>query len=591
MKYSKRFTMFLLMIIVTVLFSACGAPAATTTPTTAAAPTTAPAEAAATTAPEATEAPAAEATMAPEAAATTAPVAPTTAPAGGDTTDGAVLTYGLAGTFDKIDPNATTFSRVGRVALHIVDPLIWQPTPGTYEAGLATEWSANADATEYTFKLREDVTFHDGTPFNAAAVKFTFDRIVDPETKAQTAFSLLGPYKETQIVNDYEIKVIFNSSFAPFYNSLSTSYLAPVSPTAFERVGAADWGITEMVGTGPFMLESYVPDSEIVLTRNPDYNWGPAFTGASGPAKLSQIVFKIITEPATRIASLETGETNFVEEVPEIDFSRISETPEFTAINVPQPGSGHSLMMNQQNPPMDDLAVRRAIQLASDKEGMITAIWNGIGEPGCGPITHATYGFDEATCSMYTYDVEAANATLEEAGWVDSDGDGIREKDGKPLTIGHFYRAEAAVSSQMADYMKSDLAKVGIDVQLNGLSQAGYFDAVRAGKHHTQNWWDTGTDPDVVRILLYSKNAGGGTNRNNYINPEMDTLIDNAAGESDPAARVELYKQIQTKVMDDALMVFYNDPMSLYAHTVTLQNPVMYLGGNYPYFYSASFSE
>ena len=606
LQFTKRMSVSLLLMIVMVMLAACGAPAATTPaaaptsaaaePTVAAEPTT---EAAATeAAPDAaaTEAPAepteaAESTA--ESAATAAPAeaAATTAPAAGSAADDSVFTYALAGTFDKLDPNATTFSRVGRVALHIVDPLVWQSEPGVYEAGLATEWSANADATEYTFKLREDVTFHDGTPFNAEAVKFTFDRIVDPETKAQTAFSLLGPYKETQVINDYEIKVVFNSSFAPFYNSLSTSYLAPVSPTSFERVGAADWGITEVVGTGPYKLESFTPDSEIVLIRNEDYNWGPAFANATGPSKLSKIVWKIIAEPSTRIATLESGETNFVEEVPEIDFSRIQENPDFTSISVPQPGSGHSLMMNQQLPPMDDLAVRRAIQLASDKEGMIATIWNGIGEPGCGPITHATYGFDEATCSMYPYNVEEANKTLEEAGWVDSDGDGIREKDGTKLTIGHYYRAEAAVSSQMADYMKADLAKIGIEVELNGLSQSGYFDAVRAGKHHTQNWWDTGTDPDVVRILLYSKNAGGGTNRNNYINEEMDKMIDDAAGESDPAKRVELYAAIQKKVMDDALMVFYNDPMSLYAHTNKLENPIMYLGGNYPYFYGASLSE
>ena len=277
--------------------------------------------------------------------------------------------------------------------------------------------------------------------------------------------------------------------------------------------------------------------------------------------------------------------------MPEIDFSRIAETPDFTTINVPQPGSGYSLMMNQQLAPMNDLAVRRAIQLASDKQGMIAAIWNGIGEPGCGPITHATYAFDEATCSMYTYDPEAAKKVLEDAGWVDGNGDGIREKDGQTLTIGHYYRSDSTLNQQIADYMKSDLAKVGIDVQLNGLAQAGYFDAVRSGKHHTQGWWDTGTDPDVVRILLYSKNAGGGTNRNNYVNPEMDKLIDDAAGEADPTARVELYKQIQKKVMDDALMVFYNDPMTLYAHAKTLQNPVMYLGGNYPYFYPASITQ
>ncbi len=577
LQFSKRvITTSLMMTIAMMLFSACGAPAATPATSTAAQASAPAASVAAASTP---------------ATSTAASVAPSQAASAASAADDSVLTYGMAGTFDKLDPNATTFSRVGRIALHVVDPLVWQPEAGKFEPGLASEWSVNPEATEYTFKLRSDVKFHDGTPFNAEAVKFTFDRIFNPETKAQTAFSLLGPYKETQIVNDNEIKVVFNTPFAPFLNSLSTSYLAPVSPTAFERVGAENWGITEVVGTGPYKLVSFTPDSEIVLERNPDYNWGPAFANVSGPASIGRIVFKIIPEPATRIATLETGETDFVEEVPEIDFTRIAENPDFTTINVPQPGSGHSLMMNQQLAPMDDLAVRRAIQLASDKEGMITSIWNGIGQVGCGPITHATYAFDEATCAMYTYDVEAAKKVLEDAGWVDSNGDGIREKDGKPLSIGHYYRAESTLSQQMADYMKSDLAKVGIDVQLNGLSQSGYFDAVRAGKHHTQNWWDTGSDPDVVRILLYSKNAGGGTNRNNYNNPEMDKLIDDAAGEADPAQRVELYKQIQKKVMDDALMVFYNDPMTLYAHTKAVQNPTMYLGGNYPYFYSASISE
>jgi peptide/nickel transport system substrate-binding protein len=497
----------------------------------------------------------------------------------------------MGGTFDKIDPNATTFSRVGKIGMHIADPLVWQPQPGTFEPGLATEWSINADATEYTFKLRQDVKFHDGTPFNAAALKFTYDRIADPATKAQTALSLLGPYKETEVINDYEVKVRFNTPFAPFLDSLSSSYLTPISPTAYQRVGAENWGITEYVGTGPYKLQSYTPDSEVVLVRNPDYNWAPAFAGVNGPAKISQIVFKIITEPATRIASKETGEVNFVEDVPEIDFNRMKDNPDFVSLAVPQPGSGWSLMMNVQNSPMDQLAVRRAIQLASDKQGMITSIWNGIGQVGCGPITHATFAFDEATCSMYTYSIEEAQKTLEDDGWVDSDGDGTREKDGKPLVIGHYYNADSALSQLMADYMKSDLAKVGIQVELNGLSRSGYFDAVRSGKHHTQNWWDTGTDPDVVRVLLYSKNAGGGTNRNNYINPEMDTLIDAAAGTTDSAERVELYKQIQKKVMDEAIMVFYNDPTTLYVHDQTLQNPVMYLGGNIPYFYPASFTQ
>jgi peptide/nickel transport system substrate-binding protein len=174
---------------------------------------------------------------------------------------------------------------------------------------------------------------------------------------------------------------------------------------------------------------------------------------------------------------------------------------------------------------------------------------------------------------------------------VDSDGDGIREREGQPLRIGHYYRAESVLSQQMADYMKADLAEVGIDVELNGLSSGGYFDAVRTGQHHTQNWWDPFTDPDGLRILFHSSNAGGGTNRNNYVDEEMDRLIDEAAATTDPEQRIELYSQIQRKVQEEAIMVFYNDPMTLYAYTQDLSDPYIYSAGQYPYFYPATLGD
>lgn len=504
------------------------------------------------------------------------------------------IVYGMNGTFDRLDPNATTFTKVGRITIHVVEPLVWEPSPGTFEAGLAKSWSVNDDATEYTFQLRDDVTFQDGTPFNAEAVKFTFDRIVDPETKSQTAFSLIGPYKETQVVNDHEVKVIFNEPFAPFLDSASSPYLGIVSPTAYQKAGADNWGITTLVGTGPFLLKSYVADSEVVLVRNPDYAWAPAFFGHTGPSDIQEIDYKIIAEPSTRTASIETGETNFIEDVPEIDFANLEDTPSITTVKSPQPGSGWSLMMNQQRSPTDELAVRRAIQLASDKEGMILTIWNGIGTPACGPLTNVMFGFDKSMCDLYPYDPEKAAQVLEDAGWTDQNGDGVREAngvngvaDGTKLVIDHYYQADNALSQQMADYMKADLAKVGIDVELHGLSRSGYFDAVRSGQHNTQNWWETATDPDVVRILFYSKNAGGGTNRNNYINADMDKLIDQASATTDPQKRAELYGQIQKKVKDEAIMVFYDDPDTLYAYADTVSNVVLYLGGLYPDFYAA----
>jgi peptide/nickel transport system substrate-binding protein len=521
--------------------------------------------------------------VAPQAAATEEPAAEAAA--------GGTITVGLPAGFDRLDPNVTTFSRVGNMTLQMTDPLVWQKEPGVFVPGLATEWSVNEDATEYRFKLREDVKFHDGTPFNAEAVKFTFDRIVDPETQSQSAFSNIGPYKETEIVNDHEVIVRFNTGYAPFLDSLSGSTLVPVSPTAQQRVGNENWGITEFVGTGPFKFESMVLNEEVVMVRNPDYNWGPEWLGKNGPANVEKLIYKFIEEPATRTAALETGEIAFMEEAPEIDFPTLKENPEMVTVELKQPGSGWALMFNQQKAPTDELAVRRAMQLAMDRQGMIDTVFNGFGTPACGPLTSVVFCYDASLCDMYPTNVDEANAVLEEAGWVDSDGDGIREKDGQPLTIAHYYRSDAGNGTAMASFIKDNMAKVGIDVELNGLSRSGYFDAVRAGEHNTQAWWDTGTDPDIVRIFFHSSNAGGGTNRNNYINPDMDRMIDEAAAQPDAAARCALYSDIQKKVKDEAVMEFWLDPVLLYAHSNKLDNVTYYQGGNTPYFYAATIQE
>lgn len=505
--------------------------------------------------------------------------------------DNSELRFGIGNNVDVLDPNLTTFSSVGTIMFHVFDPLVWQDPLGTFLPGLATDWTVNDDATEYTFNLRSDVMFHDGTPFNAEAVKFTFDRIANPDTGAQTAFSLLGPYKESEVVDDDTVIVRFNTPFAPFLNSISSPYLGISSPTAIESMGA-DYGQTDVVGTGPYMLDSYVPDSEVVLVRNPDYNWGSQEVfGMSGPGNFERIVFKIIQEPATRLAALESGEVHFIDEVPELDVARLSEDPNVVVVQMEQPGHGWSLMMNVENPPTDELAVRQAIALATNKQGLIDTVFNGIGTPACSALTKNMFGYDPASCDHLPYDPAQAGAVLDEAGWVMNDATGYRERDGERLVIQHYYRADNPLGASMATYMQADLLPLGIEVQLNGLSRAGYFDAVRSGQHNTQNWWDTFTDPDgVYRTLFYSANADGGTNRNRYVNADLDAMIDEAAATTDSEARAALYAEIQQFVDDEAIMVYFVDPFLLYAHTPALQGVKYLSGGNLAHFYGANFA-
>ncbi|MEP7198716.1 MAG: ABC transporter substrate-binding protein, partial [Chloroflexota bacterium] len=472
------------------------------------------------------------------------------------------------------------------IGYHLFDPFVWQTAPGKFAPGLAESWSVSTDGKEYTLKLRKDVKFHDGTPLNAAAVKFTFDRIVDPATKSQSAISLLGPYASSEVVDDSTVKVKFKEPYAPFLDSLSQPYLSPQSPTAVKAAGK-DYGITTVVGTGPFKFKSYKADSEVVLTRNTDYKWGPAHLLKDGGPFLESITFRIISEDATRSATLQSGELTFADSLPAVEFKSLSAIKDLSILSPVQAGSGWSVMMNVTNPPLDDAKVRQALEWATDKQGVIDTVFSGVFKPACSILTPNLLGYDAKTCDKYKFDAAKAAALLDEAGWKLNASTGIREKAGKPLKLGFYFRADSGVTKGMATFLQANWKKAGVDIDLQGLERAGYFDAVRAGKHHFQFWWETATDPDVARILLYSANADGGTNRNRYKNADMDKLIDQAAAESDAAKRAALYQQIQAKALDESIMIPLADPLTIVGMSKKLKGVVMDWGGNYPLFHAA----
>jgi peptide/nickel transport system substrate-binding protein len=494
------------------------------------------------------------------------------------------LTYGMAGGFDTLDVTVTTFTRVGRIGLHVVDPLVWSVGPGQYAPGLATSWTVSPDATAYTFKLREDVKFHDGTPLTAEAVKVTFDRIVDPETRAQTAFSFIGPYERTEVVDRFTVRVRFKSPHASFLNGASSPYLGIISPAALQKYGR-DFGRVVFVGTGPFMLQSYRTDAEVTLVRNPNYNWASRVFKHEGLPYLRNIVYRIIPEEAIRVATLETGETLFIEDVPVTDYQRFKSARDKVLLEIPQAGSGWSLMMNQQRAPTNELALRRAVMHAIDKDGLVRTVWNNVFKAACSPLTPNMFGFDPDTCKKVTYNPDQARRLLDEAGWRPGP-DGIRVRGGERLRLEFYLQPTPQKNQEMAAFIQANLKQVGIEVNLNVLARAGYLDAVRQGRHHFQYWWDTGTDPgQMLRILFHSRNAGGGTNRNNYRNPEMDRLIEQIDATADPAKRREAIVRAQQKAIDDAVMVYLADPPSLYAHDRSVSGVWVDWGGNYPYFY------
>ena len=264
---TKSMMMLLIILIVTLIGAGCATPptpAPTQPPAKAPEPTKAPAP---TTAPVATKAP--EPTKAP--APTTAPAAtkapePTKAAAPAKPKE---LRYGLTLVVSGIDPHVHSSSELGIPLTSVYDTLVYLTSDYKFVPGLAESWE-NPNATTYVFKLKKNVKFHDGTPFNAQAVKDNFDRIMDPATKSAKAITLLGPYKSTEVVDDFTVRVTFTKPYPSFFDSLASVYLGMASPTAFKKWGVTDYQMHQ-VGTGPFKFseKEFVAKDTIVLEKNP----------------------------------------------------------------------------------------------------------------------------------------------------------------------------------------------------------------------------------------------------------------------------------------------------------------------------------
>jgi len=498
---------------------------------------------------------------------------------------GGELIYALATKFDTLDPNVTTFTVVGRMAYHLFDQLVREPTANTFIPGLAQKWEAAPTADEYTFHLRTDVTFHDGTPFNADAVKLTFDRIVNPELKSQAAFSSIGPYASTTVVDPSTVTVKFKTPYAPFLDSAAQPYLSIVSPTAVQKYGQ-NFG-NNPVGTGPFKFDSYKVDDVVRMVKNPEYKWGPTMFKHQGPPYLDAISWRIIPEPSTRLAALQSGEIHFMEDVATQDYHNVQKNSAFQILQGEIAGSGFSMMNNVTRPPTDELAVRQALSWGVDREGMIKAVWHGLYKPATSVLTSVTFGYDPATANVYSYNPTKAGALLDSAGWK-MGGSGIRQKNGQDLALECYYRSDDADFVGMATFLQAEYQQIGIKFDLHGLAQAGYFNAVRQGLHNVQFWWGPGTDPDIVRQYFYSANADGGTDRSRYKNADMDKLINEAAGTTDAEKRKEFYDQIQMKALNEAIMVFFADPLNIFAFAKNKASGItLDWSADYPFLYDA----
>ncbi len=467
------------------------------------------------------------------------------------------IVYGLTLSPSGIDPHVNASSELGIPLTSVYDTLVYRDTDtDDFVPGLAERWEISDDGLIYTFYLRRGVTFHDGTPFNAEAVRFNLERITSPDVASQKARFMLGPYERTEVTDEYTVRVHLSEPFAPLLDAFSQVYLGMASPTAVEKWG--DEYQLHQVGTGPFVFADYAPGDHLLIRRNPDYDWGPSVY-EHDTAQVEEIEFRFFTDPATRSPALETGEADVMGEIPPQDVARLAESDDFRVEPVPIPGASLMVFMNTTRPPLDDIRVRQALLYGTDRQAIISVVFRDISPVAYGPLAAVTLGYEPRVQDLYPYDPAQAAALLDEAGWIDTDGDGVRDRDGELLTL-EFTLMGWGYMPEIEQWMAAQWSELGIEVNSQMVSYPEALQVADEGQHHLIPFNLSGSDPDILRKFFHSQ---AGFNWAKVDDAELDDWLGTAARTSDLVERTALYSHVQLQVMEQALVIPVYDYVNL----------------------------
>jgi peptide/nickel transport system substrate-binding protein len=473
-------------------------------------------------------------------------------------TTGGKLAVGWGGDFNTLDPHVNSSGGFDDsiIMWSAFDRLIERSPGGRLYPGLAREWSVSEDGLRWSLKLREGVKFHDGTDFNAEAVKVNLDRIADPATKSPYAIFALGPYASCEVIDQYTIELQMTRVYTVLPTALSTYGLGMVSPAAIEQYGS-DLG-RHLVSTGPFLLKEWVPRDHLTLIMNPEYDWASDRQPHGGRPYLDEVTIYFIPDDATRATAFESGQIDMAAHVAPADWRQFEEAGNFLTTKIPMenypPAGSH---INVSKFPTDDVKVRQAIEHAINREEINEVFLEGTAVEADGIVSTFAWAY-ESDSALYQFDPAKASALLDESGWI-LDGD-IRRKEGDDLEIIYMTYPNLVA---LGEVIQAQLQSVGFRVEIMAVDDPANKAEAQAGKHHlTWTYWE-GVDPaDLFKIFGAGENnvnITDGWNFSHYSVPELDQLFEEGEATLDQEARQAIYSEIQMRVMQDAAFIpLYN---------------------------------
>ena len=429
---------------------------------------------------------------------------------------------------------------------------------------LAESWDVSKDGLVITFHLRKGIKWHDGKPFTARDVLYTYNVTVDPKTPTAYAGDFLK-VKKAEVLNDYTFRVTYDKPFAPALISWSMSVLPR---HLLEGKDITKSGLSRQpVGTGPYIFKEWVAGQKIVLVANPDYFEGRPYVDGR--------VTRIIPDTATMFLELRARNIDMMGLTP-LQYTRQTQNnlfrqnfDKYRYLAFAYTYLGYNL----KHPFFADKRVRQAISYAINKEEIISGVLLGLGKAATGPYKPGTWAYNE-NVKKYSYDPQKARELLRAAGWTKTNKDGILEKEGRPFTFELITNQGNETRQKCAEIIQRQLKEVGIDVKIRILEWAAFindfinkrrFEAIILG-------WTIPLDPDAFDVWHSSKTAPQELNFISYKNTEVDALLEKARSTFDQKQRKKYYDRFQEIIAEDQPYTFLYVPDELIIISKRIRN-------------------
>ena len=447
----------------------------------------------------------------------------------------------------ELDPNLSSAYVDRQVMASLYDKLVDIDENGDIVPMLAKSYEVSDDGKVYTFHLRDGIKFHDGTPFNAEAVKFNLERYQEEDSVRSTE---VEPIDSVEVVDPMTVRVTLSKPFAPFLAVLTDRAGIMASPKAIEENNGRI--SNDPVGTGPFKFVERVRGDHITVEKNEDY-W------REGLPKIDKIEYRGIDDENVQYQNLQSGELDLIDSIPFVEFKDLQESGDYR-VSV-EPGLGYQgIWLNVTQPPFDNKQLRQAVYRLVDRDAIVKAVLRGVGgTPANSPFSKSSWAYSEESDAYPPRSVEEAKALLEEAG----------EPNGFSFTL---KLDPSPTSQQLGQVIQNSLKPAGIEVKLEQIefgtlleqSTNGDFQALFLG-------WSGRIDPDL-NIYDFTV-TNGDFNDSGYSNPEVDRLLNEARTTSDKDRRKELYGQVMEILHEDVpyLYLYHNNSTTDFAMQKTVQ--------------------